>query len=187
MNAVATAEAYAAPVAEIKVSSEHESGGLFTLRGRLGVLKYAAQSLVLYTAFFAAMMFVLFSMNGAVFLEGDVESLNFLSVGIVGVMAAVFIYLLVCMAVKRLHDINRSGWYLLLALVPLFGTIYSLYIMLKTGAAEENRFGAVVSTKSWEKVLGFVGIVAFTALGLYSIYEDLVGLAFISEMLKALL
>ncbi|HXQ47029.1 MAG TPA: DUF805 domain-containing protein, partial [Caulobacteraceae bacterium] len=31
-------------------------------------------------------------------------------------------------AVRRLHDIGKSGWWLLVALVPLLGAIYLIYL-----------------------------------------------------------
>lgn len=31
-------------------------------------------------------------------------------------------------AVRRLHDIGKSGWWLLIALVPLLGAIYLIYL-----------------------------------------------------------
>jgi uncharacterized membrane protein YhaH (DUF805 family) len=42
---------------------------------------------------------------------------------------------------RRLHDVNSSGWWQLLLLVPLFGALFLIYLMLQRGAAEENRFG----------------------------------------------
>lgn len=32
------------------------------------------------------------------------------------------------LAVRRLHDIGKSGWWLLVGLVPLFGWIYLIYL-----------------------------------------------------------
>ena len=41
---------------------------------------------------------------------------------------------------RRLHDTNRSGWMLLIGLVPLVGFII-LIVMLCQPAVEPNRFG----------------------------------------------
>jgi uncharacterized membrane protein YhaH (DUF805 family) len=43
-------------------------------------------------------------------------------------------------AVRRLHDSNRSGWWMLLSLVP-FGGLVVLVFMLLPGTPGENRFG----------------------------------------------
>ena len=44
--------------------------------------------------------------------------------------------------VRRLHDTDRSGWWILINLVPLIGWIVSLVFMCTAGTAGSNRFGA---------------------------------------------
>ena len=46
-----------------------------------------------------------------------------------------------CVGVRRLHDTNRSGWWSLITLIPVLGTITYFVMMLLKGTAEENRFG----------------------------------------------
>ncbi|HZC85316.1 MAG TPA: DUF805 domain-containing protein [Rubrobacter sp.] len=43
--------------------------------------------------------------------------------------------------VRRLHDIDRSGWWILVALVPLIGTIVLLVFALLDGTPGPNRYG----------------------------------------------
>lgn len=43
--------------------------------------------------------------------------------------------------VRRLHDIGRSGWWLLIALVPLVGWIVLFVFACLDGTAGANRFG----------------------------------------------
>jgi uncharacterized membrane protein YhaH (DUF805 family) len=43
--------------------------------------------------------------------------------------------------VRRLHDIDRSGWWILIALVPLIGTIVLLVFALLEGTPGTNRYG----------------------------------------------
>ena len=43
--------------------------------------------------------------------------------------------------VRRLHDQNKSGSYLLLALLPVIGGIWLLILMLRKGNEEGNEFG----------------------------------------------
>ena len=47
-------------------------------------------------------------------------------------------------AVRRLHDIDRSGWWYLLVLVPLVGAIIVLIWFCKRGTDTANRFGEPV-------------------------------------------
>jgi uncharacterized membrane protein YhaH (DUF805 family) len=45
-------------------------------------------------------------------------------------------------AVRRLHDLDRSGWWILLDLVPLVGWIILLIWFCTKGTDGPNRFGA---------------------------------------------
>ena len=42
---------------------------------------------------------------------------------------------------RRLHDIDRSAWWLLIAVVPLVGIFVLLYWHCQPGTVGENRFG----------------------------------------------
>ncbi len=44
-------------------------------------------------------------------------------------------------AVRRLHDTDKSGWMLLLTLIPFIGGIIVLVFMLLPGTPNQNRFG----------------------------------------------
>ena len=43
--------------------------------------------------------------------------------------------------VRRLHDTDRSGWWMLIAFVPLVGVIVLLVFFVLEGTQGENRFG----------------------------------------------
>ena len=45
------------------------------------------------------------------------------------------------LSARRLHDVNKSAWWLLMHFLPLFGTLYLLYLSLKKGDVGPNRFG----------------------------------------------
>jgi uncharacterized membrane protein YhaH (DUF805 family) len=47
----------------------------------------------------------------------------------------------IAVGVRRLHDLDRSGWWLLLALVPLVGAIILIVWMCTRGTHGANRFG----------------------------------------------
>lgn len=48
----------------------------------------------------------------------------------------------IAVAARRLHDIGKSGWWQLLAIVPLIGAIVLLIWYVKDGEPGTNRFGA---------------------------------------------
>ena len=45
-------------------------------------------------------------------------------------------------AVRRLHDIDRSGWWLLICLLPVIGQLVLLWWFTRPGDRTMNRFGA---------------------------------------------
>jgi uncharacterized membrane protein YhaH (DUF805 family) len=44
-------------------------------------------------------------------------------------------------AVRRLHDTDRSGWWILIGLIPLVGAIVLLVFFVQDGTPGPNRFG----------------------------------------------
>jgi|LakMenE01Jun11ns_1017448.scaffolds.fasta_scaffold9832070_2 uncharacterized membrane protein YhaH (DUF805 family) len=46
---------------------------------------------------------------------------------------------------RRLHDTDRSAWWLLLMLIPFIGTIVLIVFWASKGTADTNKFGAPVS------------------------------------------
>ncbi len=46
--------------------------------------------------------------------------------------------------VRRLHDIDRSGWWLLISFIPLIGWLILLYWYVQPGTPGTNRFGEPV-------------------------------------------
>lgn len=47
----------------------------------------------------------------------------------------------IAISFRRLHDINKSAWWLLVGFIPLIGFFVILYFYIKAGDDEENRFG----------------------------------------------
>ena len=67
-----------------------------------------------------------------------VASLSNLLSGIFGLVILIFSLPL---AVRRLHDIGKSGWFLLLALIPLVGAIILIYFYVQDSQREQNQWG----------------------------------------------
>jgi uncharacterized membrane protein YhaH (DUF805 family) len=45
-------------------------------------------------------------------------------------------------SVRRLHDTNRSGWWLLIGLIPLIGFIVLIVFFVFDSSPTENRYGS---------------------------------------------
>ena len=63
-------------------------------------------------------------------------------VGLLGGLYALGVFLpSLGVSIRRLHDTDRSGWWLLIVLIPLIGAIVLLVFMLLDGTPARNRFG----------------------------------------------
>lgn len=71
------------------------------------------------------------------------QGLALVATGLSVVMWLVFV--LPCMAatIRRLHDTDRSGWWMLLAFVPFVSLVLLVFLLLP-GTPGDNRFGAPV-------------------------------------------
>jgi uncharacterized membrane protein YhaH (DUF805 family) len=47
----------------------------------------------------------------------------------------------IAVSVRRLHDTSRSGWWLLIVLIPVIGAIVLLVFMVLDGTPRENQYG----------------------------------------------
>jgi len=54
------------------------------------------------------------------------------------------------LGVRRLHDINKSGWWWLICLIPVVGAIILIVWWAKEGDPTENQYGAVPTTPTAE-------------------------------------
>ncbi len=90
--------------------------------------------LLLFNAIFAIVAMVLDNVSGISFEPGSVGPIY----AIYGL--AMFIPGL-AVAVRRLHDTGKSGWMLLIALIPLVGAIWLIVLMATNGTPGNNQFG----------------------------------------------
>lgn len=58
-----------------------------------------------------------------------------------GIYALAVLIPAIAVAVRRLHDTDRSGWWLLIALIPLIGAIVLLVFMVQDSNPGQNQFG----------------------------------------------
>ncbi len=59
-----------------------------------------------------------------------------------GIFSLIILIPSISVGVRRLHDIDFSGWWMLLALVPLVGAIILLTFFALDGHPNTNRFGS---------------------------------------------
>ena len=44
--------------------------------------------------------------------------------------------------VRRLHDVNKSGWFFFIVFIPLVGAIWLLVLMCTEGTRNDNQYGS---------------------------------------------
>jgi len=103
----------------------------FRFEGRIGRLQYFG-----FAVIWAVILYV---MALVVALGGE-------DVGTTGalmwlVLTLVYVVATVSYGVRRLHDIDKSGWWYLLAFVPLANLMLALILLIGPGTPGPNRFG----------------------------------------------
>jgi len=90
-------------------------------------------------------MFVLFNLIALVvlrFIEGAVGLSGQNGYGILtGLYTLAIILPLIALAVRRLHDTGRSGWWILIGLVPLIGPIVLIVFYVTDSQPGTNQYG----------------------------------------------
>ena len=46
------------------------------------------------------------------------------------------------LAVRRLHDVGKSGWFYLIFLIPFIGAVWLLVLFCLEGKKEDNKYGS---------------------------------------------
>jgi len=63
----------------------------------------------------------------------------------IGVLSGIFLLAMIipglAVAVRRLHDTDRSGWWIFISLIPLIGGIWFLVLMVLDGTSGQNQYG----------------------------------------------
>jgi uncharacterized membrane protein YhaH (DUF805 family) len=161
---MATRDPYQAPGADLAAPpiDAVDQTGPFSPAGRFGRLSYLAWGVLIgvlsQLAYFAvggkALMTPAFDAAGSPAMP-DIPAgvlLGLLALGLVSLVIGVIFM------IRRLHDVNASGWFTLLGLVPLINLAFFLFLVFKGGTSGANRFGPERITPAWEKVVGFIGV-----------------------------
>lgn len=81
------------------------------------------------------------------------SALQIESFGLFGVIYALFILIpSIAVTVRRLHDTGRTGWWVLIAFIPIVGLLVMLYFLIQDSDEGTNQYGAS------PKDLSFTGV-----------------------------
>jgi uncharacterized membrane protein YhaH (DUF805 family) len=105
----------------------------FSLEGRLRRRDFWVGKIAMFT-----LTILLFGIGIALdeFIGGSASAVLFL-------MILIFVGLYtISYSIRRLHDLDTSGWWLLLQLIPFVGQIQFLILLFANGTVGQNKFGA---------------------------------------------
>jgi uncharacterized membrane protein YhaH (DUF805 family) len=92
----------------------------------------------MFTLYNIVIVMVLYLAGLVMLLRGSI-SMVFFGLAILYWLAVLVPGLAVC--VRRLHDIDKSGWFILVSLIPAVGGIILLVLVCLDGTPGDNRYG----------------------------------------------
>lgn len=116
----------------------------FTTMQKAGRLEYLLISLVLSGFSYLAAIYLL--QVDVELIEGqDVASLDNVSfnagaLGLFAIAMAIIMYLSVINTLRRLKDLQKSGWYFLILFIPFVGAVFSLYLLFAPGGYDTTTY-----------------------------------------------
>jgi uncharacterized membrane protein YhaH (DUF805 family) len=166
---MSTVNPYAPPRAPVADIEPQEAGVQpvrnWSAKGRIGRLRYLAHMMAAY---------LLFLIPG--FLAGFLQGIGLKVLGgvLLGALFLAYLYFLIVKSIQRSHDMNWSGWTVILAIIPFASLIW----LVRPGTRGSNSYGAPPPPNTLGvKILGLavpviaiIGILAAIALPAYQGY-----------------
>ena len=69
------------------------------------------------------------------------------------VLTALYLYSIFILIIRRLHDLNKSGWMSLLLFIPLINLVVLVWLIFAQGCSRTNRFGHPRASTNVERFL----------------------------------
>ena len=138
---------------------------IFSFSGRIGRMRYLAYGIGIN---FLLMVIITFASAMLGFAGGGLgsSSMGMMGMGLFGIFYLVAIVLSVMFAKRRLNDLNRSGWWFLLFIVPIVNLLMTIYLLFFPGTDGSNNFGpAPVANTLGVLILGWM-LPVFFILGI---------------------
>jgi len=174
---------YAAPSASLESAGEEfYQPKILSTSGRLGRLRYLAYGTGAQLLLMAIML-PLAMLTGAQ-QPGQVQAAGAVGMILMVVFYIAMIVLMVIFAKRRMNDLDRSGWWLLLFIVPIANLILALFLVFAPGTKAPNGYGpipvknpiGVVILGLALPILAIVGIVMAIAIPAYMQYVQQAGM-----------
>jgi uncharacterized membrane protein YhaH (DUF805 family) len=147
---------------------------IFSFSGRIGRMRYLAYGIGLNILLMAVMI----PLGGMTASMGGEAGMSMIGMVVIGIFYLATVIVSIMFAKRRLNDLNRSGWWFLLFLVPIVNLLMAIYLVFFPGSGSANNFGPPPTGNSigvlilgWMMPVVFIlGIVAAIAIPSYQSY-----------------
>ncbi|MCP4429664.1 MAG: DUF805 domain-containing protein [Gammaproteobacteria bacterium] len=149
---------YSTPDASLSTgSSGTYSPNIFSFNGRIGRLRYLAYNTGV-NLILTAIMIPLLGASGMMAAGGDMSTMFS---GIGGIAIILFYIATIIISImfgkRRLNDLNRSGWFALLFIIPIVNLLLVIYMVFFSGTDGDNNYGPQPSPNTLGvKILGLL-------------------------------
>jgi len=141
-----SANPYSTPDAELSHGQQElYTPSIISFRGRIGRMRYLAYAMGLNLLLMLVMVPV---MGLAGFTGGSPDSMSAFAMLTVGVFYIATIVISVMFAKRRLNDLDRSGWWCLLFIVPIANLLLAIYMLFFPGTDGDNNWGPAPAANS---------------------------------------
>ena len=165
---------YSAPDADLGTGQDAlYTPKVISFNGRIGRMRYLAYGI---GANFLLMLVMVPLMGATAFMGAGQGGMSAIGMLVVAVFYIATIVISVMFAKRRLNDLNRSGWWFLLFIVPVANLLLAIYLIFFPGTDGANDYGPEPIANSigvlilgWMMPVLFVlGIVASIAIPQYA-------------------
>jgi uncharacterized membrane protein YhaH (DUF805 family) len=133
----------------------------FSPKGRFSRLSYLAW-LFIISMLYSCVLFIVVGIGIVALLQTGSQNpadllqsgLGYFVIFLTVIVIIAFTVVNICIAIRRIHDLNKSGWLWLLFLLPIVNIIFGIYIMCAKGTVGDNNYGPQRQTEQTEKLLG---------------------------------
>ena len=169
---------YQAPSSDVSQAGTRETyqPRIFAAKGRIGRLRYLAYTLVTYVFLIPGGIVAALGVPDPSGEPSGLFMIGTLLLGIGYIASIVYMFILLK---RRFNDLDKSGWFSLLILIPLVNFFIILWLVFGKGTDTSNRFGAIPNDNPFSvKFFGLLlpilmvvgGILAAIAIPAYQDY-----------------
>ncbi|WP_353169121.1 DUF805 domain-containing protein [Acinetobacter sp.] len=143
-----------------------------SMHGRFNRLSYIAWFGILQLFFSFALlslsvMLGILNLNSMHFSQHAIHSLSGLGQTSYIFLSFIYLYFIFVVMTRRLHDRNKSGWWMVLFLIPIVQFFMAFYLLFARGCSKANRFGHPRPSTFIEKLLAWLIVITFV-IGLFA-------------------